>query len=73
MNNKLSDKDKKDWESFLKNSEKIEIKDDQQNKKFNIYLEKSIDLHGYTLDNANEKIPLPTQVGNLIIKRPKHI
>ena len=56
MTDKLSDKDKKDWESFLKNSEKIEVKDDEQNRKFNIYLEKSIDLHGYTLDNANEKI-----------------
>ena len=56
MTDKLSDKDKKDWESFLKNSEKIEVKDDEQNRKFNMYLEKSIDLHGYTLDNANEKI-----------------
>ena len=56
MKNKLSDKDKKDWEKFLKNSEKLEVKDDAQNKKFNMNLEKSIDLHGYTLDNANEKI-----------------
>ena len=56
MTDKLSDKDKKDWESFLKNSEKIEVKDDEQNRKFNIYFEKSIDMHGYTLDNANEKI-----------------
>ena len=56
MTDKLSDKDKKDWESFLKNSDKIEVKDDEQNRKFNIYIEKSIDLHGYTLDNANEKI-----------------
>ena len=56
MTDKLTDKDKKDWENFLKNPEKIEVKDDDQNEKFNMNLEKSIDLHGYTLDNANEKI-----------------
>ena len=56
MKNKLSEKDKKDWEKFLKNSEKLEVKDDVQNKKFNMNLEKSIDLHGYTLDSANNKI-----------------
>ena len=55
MTDKLSDKDKKDWENFLKNPEKIEVKDDDRNEKFNMNLEKSIDLHGYTLDNANEK------------------
>ena len=56
MKNKLSDKDKKDWENFLNNHEKIEIKDNEQNKEFKMNLEKSIDLHGYTLDNANNKI-----------------
>ena len=56
MNSKISDKDKKDWENFLKKQEKIEIKDDDQDKEFNMNIEKSIDLHGYTLDNANEKI-----------------
>ena len=56
MTDKLSDKDKKDWENFLKNPKKIEIKDDEHDKKFNMNIEKSIDLHGYTLDNANTKI-----------------
>ncbi len=56
MKNKLSDKDKKDWENFLNNNEKVEIKDNEQNKEFKMNLEKSIDLHGYTLDNANNKI-----------------
>ena len=56
MTNKLSDKDKKDWEKFLKSSEKLDIKDKDQNKKFNLNIEKSIDLHGYTLDHANKKI-----------------
>ena len=56
MTDKLSDKDKKDWENFLENSDKIEIKDEDHDEKFNMNIEKSIDLHGYTLDNANEKI-----------------
>ncbi len=56
MTDKLSDKDKKDWESFLNSSDKLDIKDKDQNKKFNLNIEKSIDLHGYTLDDANLKI-----------------
>ena len=55
MINKLSDKDKKDWQNFLDSSEKLQSKDiDQLNDQ--IILEKSIDLHGYTLDEANKKI-----------------
>ena len=55
MTNKLSDKDKKDWQNFLDSSEKLQSKDlDQINNK--IILERSIDLHGYTLDEANKKI-----------------
>ena len=55
MTNKLSDKDKKDWQNFLDSSEKLQSKDielvnDQ------IILERSIDLHGYNLDEANKKI-----------------
>ena len=53
MTDKISDKDKKDWESFLKNPGKIEVKDTDQNEKINMNIEKSIDLHGYTLENAN--------------------
>ena len=56
MINKLSDKDKKDWEKFVKGYEKIENKDKaylNDNKQF---LEKTIDLHGYTLVEANKKI-----------------
>tara|TARA_Y100000996_G_scaffold331465_1_gene267721 strand:+ start:103 stop:519 length:417 start_codon:yes stop_codon:yes gene_type:complete len=54
--NKLSDKDKKDWERFVKGDEKVENKDKaylNDNKQF---LEKTIDLHGYTLEEANKKI-----------------
>ena len=55
MNNKLSDKDKLDWQSFVNNKEKLEIKDKDFN--FNQKLSfSSIDLHGYTLEEANLKI-----------------
>ena len=55
MTNKLSDKDKKDWQNFLDSSEKLQIKDSYQlNDK--IISERSIDLHGYTLEEANKKI-----------------
>ena len=56
MTNKISDKDKKDWENYLKNPGKIEIKDADKNEKISFNIEKSIDLHGYTLDDANKKI-----------------
>ena len=53
--NKLSDKDKKDWQDFLDSSEKLQSKDSYQlNDK--IISERSIDLHGYTLEEANKKI-----------------
>ena len=55
MTNKLSDKDKKDWEKFLDSSEKLHNKDvDQINNQ--IISERTIDLHGYTLEEANKKI-----------------
>ena len=55
MTNKLSEKDKKDWQDFLNSSEKLQAKDiDKSN--IQITSEKSIDLHGYTLKEANEKI-----------------
>ena len=55
MTNKLSDKDKKDWQKFLDSSEKLQSKDvDQVNNQ--IISERSIDLHGYTLEEANKKI-----------------
>ena len=55
MTNKLSDKDKKDWQNFLESSEKLQSKDVDQLKN-QIIAEKSIDLHGYTLEDANKKI-----------------
>ena len=55
MNNNISDKDKKDWKKFLEKSEKLPDKDLEKNdKKFDII--KSLDLHGFTLDEANKKV-----------------
>ena len=55
MTNKLSDKDKKDWQNFLDSSEKLQSKDiELVNDR--IILERSIDLHGYNLEEANKKI-----------------
>ena len=55
MNNKLSDKDKKDWKKFIENNEKINNKDIKYlNQKESLI--KKIDLHGYTLEEANIKI-----------------
>jgi len=53
---KISDKDKKDWLNFINNKEKLDNKDFFEEKKNKIQLEKSIDLHGYTLDEANKII-----------------
>ena len=55
MTNKLSDKDKKDWQDFLDSSDKLQSKDLDQLKN-QIISERSIDLHGYTLDEANKRI-----------------
>ena len=56
MIKKISDKDKKDWQDFLNSTEKLEIKDQKISSKPNRYIEQSIDLHGYTLEEANQKM-----------------
>ena len=56
MTNKISDKDKKDWEKFIKGNEKIENKDTKYSNTEKQFIEKTIDLHGYTLEEANKKI-----------------
>ena len=55
MTRKLSDKDKKDWENFLNSNEKLEVKDSEKLSP-NKISQKTIDLHGYTLDQANKTI-----------------
>ena len=55
MRDNISDKDKKDWEDFLSNKEKLPDKDLKKIKQKNLKI-KSIDLHGYSLKDANNNI-----------------
>ena len=55
MNNKISDKDKKDWQNFLSKKEKLPDKDNSQSKDKFIKISE-IDLHGFTLDEANKTV-----------------
>ena len=55
MSDKISDKDKKDWEDFLSKSEKLPNKDFKLEQK-RISKIKHIDLHGLTLEQANKTI-----------------
>ena len=52
MNDNISDKDKKDWNKFINSTEKLTDKDFKTQKNKNLKV-RSIDLHGYTLDEAN--------------------
>jgi len=55
LNDKISDKDRKDWEKFLSNKEKLPNKD-QNFSRLKKEKVRSLDLHGYTLEEANLKI-----------------
>ena len=55
MNDKISDKDKKDWKFFLSSNEKLPNKDSKLYKKKNSKT-RNIDLHGFSLDEANKTI-----------------
>ena len=70
LTNKLSDKDKKDWQNFLDSSEKLHSKDLDQITKKRVS-EKSIDLHGYTLEEAN--IEISKFIENCYINKVKKI
>ena len=61
MTDNISEKDKKDWENFLSKNEKLPNKDIKSDKKIPLKI-RSIDLHGYTLEQANKSIE------NFIIK-----
>ena len=60
LNNKniieILDKDKEDWENFLKNKEKIPNKDFINKKNIRQEKIKKIDLHGYTIEEANKAV-----------------
>ena len=78
MNDKISDKDKRDWQTFISSKDKILDKDykPQANNSLKV---KSIDLHGYTLEQANiaiEKFILKSfeeKVSKLIVVTGKGI
>ena len=53
MNDKISNKDKKDWNDFINSSEKIPNKDLKYHEK-KILKVRTIDLHGFKLDEANK-------------------
>ena len=53
---KILEKDKKDWENFLKNNEKIPNKDFVNKKNTRYENIKKIDLHGYTIEEANKAV-----------------
>jgi len=53
---KISEKDKKDWENFINSKDKIYDKDISYKKRLNKDIHMEIDLHGYSLDDANKKI-----------------
>ena len=56
MIKKISYKDKEDWENFLKNKEKIPNKDLVNKKNIRYEKIKRIDLHGYTIEEANKAV-----------------
>ena len=55
MTDNITAKDKKDWENFLLKNEKLPNKDIKKYKKITFKI-KSIDLHGYSLEEANKSI-----------------
>ena len=78
MTDRISQKDKKDWENFLSNDEKVTNKDLKIKNKKPLKI-KSIDLHGYTLEQANVAVEnfiirsYEEQIGKLIIVTGKGI
>ncbi len=55
MSNDISEKDKKDWAKFIEGNERLPNKDFKSSKQ-KFFKVKSIDLHGYTLQEANKTI-----------------
>ena len=57
MNSKISDKDKKDWKNFISSKDEVLNKDLKITKdKIKKKIIKKIDLHGFSLENANKVI-----------------
>ena len=55
MKNKISKKDKKDWDDFISGTERLPNKDLKQ-KQYNNNKKELIDLHGFTLKEANKYV-----------------
>ena len=78
MNDNISDKDKKDWQTFVLSKDKLPNKDFKQVNK-NVLKVRSIDLHGYTLEQANNVIEefilkaYEEKVGKIIVVTGKGI
>ena len=53
MKKKLSDKDKNDWQTFISNKEKLHNKVQFLKKTLQKNFTRTIDLHGFSLENAN--------------------
>ena len=78
MNDKISNKDRRDWQAFVSSKDKVPDKDfkPQTNNPIKV---KSIDLHGYTLQQANVAIEqfilksFEEKVGKLIVVTGKGI
>ena len=78
MNDNISDKDKKDWQTFVQSKDKLPNKDFKPEKK-NLFKVRSIDLHGYNLEQANNVIEefilkaYEEKVGKIIVVTGKGI
>ena len=55
MNKKLSNKDLKDWKNFVEGNEKVQNKDYIRDE-IKYKDEATLDLHGFSLDQANSKV-----------------
>ena len=55
MSNDISEKDKIDWQNFISSKDKVPNKDYKKTAQ-KIFKTRSIDLHGYTLEEANKTI-----------------
>ena len=56
LSKKISDKDKESWQNFISSKAKVKDKDQRSIISETSYTEKFLDLHGYTLEDANIEI-----------------
>ncbi len=56
MKKKISKKDILDWQKFISGNDKVENKDDIISKKEHNISQRTIDLHGHSLDQANQTV-----------------